>query len=129
MCFYTVAATRSRERWLLKFLELSRVGRMMVDGTDEDGAAMDEWIVWEHRARADALFQNDFLDIAFVEKDASDFLMLHPLPALLSYGSVICYFAPPAAKPTLPAAYYTYVCEPAPYVERSISFPSNPAST
>ena len=40
-------------RWgrrFLKFLELSGVGGMIADGTDEDGAratAMDEWIVWE----------------------------------------------------------------------------------
>jgi hypothetical protein len=37
-----------RSSRLLKFLELSGVGRTMADGTDEDGAratAMDEWIV------------------------------------------------------------------------------------
>jgi hypothetical protein len=35
------------------FLELSGVGRMMADGTDEDGARaakMDEWVVWERIA-------------------------------------------------------------------------------
>jgi hypothetical protein len=31
------------ERWFVKFLELSGVGRVMADGTDEDGARMDEW--------------------------------------------------------------------------------------
>jgi hypothetical protein len=38
------------ERRLVKFLELSGVGRMMADGTDEDGAyaaRMDEWVAWE----------------------------------------------------------------------------------
>jgi len=38
------------ERRFLLFLELSGVGRTMVDGTDEDAAraaAMDEWIVWK----------------------------------------------------------------------------------
>jgi hypothetical protein len=38
------------EKHFLKFLELSGVGRVTVDGTDEDGARaarMDEWIVWE----------------------------------------------------------------------------------
>jgi hypothetical protein len=38
------------ERRLVKFLELSGVGRVMADGTDEDGAyaaRMDEWIAWE----------------------------------------------------------------------------------
>jgi hypothetical protein len=38
------------ERRLVKFLELSGVGRVMADGTDEDGAyaaRMDEWVVWE----------------------------------------------------------------------------------
>jgi hypothetical protein len=35
---------------VLKFLELSGVGRVMADGTDEDGAyaaRMDEWVAWE----------------------------------------------------------------------------------
>ena len=43
------------ERRFLKFPELSRVGRVMVDGTDEDGAraaVMDEWFVWEAEERA-----------------------------------------------------------------------------
>jgi hypothetical protein len=34
----------------VKFLELSGVGRVMADGTDEDGAhaaRMDEWVAWE----------------------------------------------------------------------------------
>jgi hypothetical protein len=38
------------ERRLVKFLGLSGVGRIMADGTDEDGAyaaRMDEWIAWE----------------------------------------------------------------------------------
>lgn len=40
-------------RWgrrFVKFLELPKVGRVMADGTDEDGARaarLDEWIVWE----------------------------------------------------------------------------------
>jgi hypothetical protein len=37
-------------RCFLKFLELPGVGRVMADGTDEDGARaarMDEWVVWE----------------------------------------------------------------------------------
>jgi hypothetical protein len=32
---------------VVKFLELSRVRRVMADGTDEDGARMDEWVIWE----------------------------------------------------------------------------------
>jgi hypothetical protein len=38
------------ERRFVKFLELSGVGRVIADGTDEDGARgakMDEWVVWE----------------------------------------------------------------------------------
>jgi hypothetical protein len=35
------------ERWLVKFLELSGVGRVMADGTNEDAARMDEWVAWE----------------------------------------------------------------------------------
>jgi hypothetical protein len=38
------------ERRLVKFLELSGVGRVMGDGTDEDGAfaaRMDERVAWE----------------------------------------------------------------------------------
>jgi hypothetical protein len=34
----------------VKFLELSGVGRVIADGTDEDGgfaARMDEWVAWE----------------------------------------------------------------------------------
>jgi hypothetical protein len=41
------------ERGLVKFLELSGVGRVMADGTDEIGAyaaRMDEWIAWERVA-------------------------------------------------------------------------------
>jgi hypothetical protein len=42
------------EKRLLKFLELSGMGRVMADGIDGDGArctAMDEWIVWEAEER------------------------------------------------------------------------------
>jgi hypothetical protein len=42
------------ERPFLKFLESSRVGRIMADGTDENGAraaSMDEWIVREAEER------------------------------------------------------------------------------
>jgi hypothetical protein len=38
------------EQRFVKFLELSGVGRVMADGTDEDGAyaaIMDEWVAWE----------------------------------------------------------------------------------
>ena len=38
------------ERRLVRFLELSGVGRTMADGTDEENAHaewMDRWIVWE----------------------------------------------------------------------------------
>jgi hypothetical protein len=38
------------ERCLVKFLELSGMGRVMADGTDEDGAyaaSMDDWVAWE----------------------------------------------------------------------------------
>jgi len=38
------------ERQFVRFLELSGVGRIMKDGTDEDGtcaARMDEWVAWE----------------------------------------------------------------------------------
>jgi hypothetical protein len=44
-------------RWgrrFVKFLELSGVGRVMADGTDEDGARaakMDEWVVWDATRR------------------------------------------------------------------------------
>jgi hypothetical protein len=40
-------------RWewrFVKLLELSGVGRVVADGTDEDGAhaaRMDEWVAWE----------------------------------------------------------------------------------
>jgi hypothetical protein len=43
------------ERQFAKFLELSGVGRVMADGTDEDGAyaaRMDEWVAWEAVERA-----------------------------------------------------------------------------
>ena len=38
------------ERWFVRFLELSGVGRVMADGTDEDDAhaeRIDGWIIWE----------------------------------------------------------------------------------
>jgi hypothetical protein len=38
------------QRRFVKFLELSGVGRVVADGTDEDGAhaaIMDEWVAWE----------------------------------------------------------------------------------
>jgi hypothetical protein len=38
------------EQRFVKFLELSGVGRVVADGTDEDQARatrMDEWVVWE----------------------------------------------------------------------------------
>jgi hypothetical protein len=38
------------ERRLVKFLELSGVGRVMADGTDEDeayAARTNEWVAWE----------------------------------------------------------------------------------
>jgi hypothetical protein len=41
------------ERRLVKFLELSGVGRVVADGTDEDGARaakMDEWVTVERPA-------------------------------------------------------------------------------
>jgi hypothetical protein len=47
----------SNTRWetrLVKFLELSGMGRMIADGTDEDEARaerMDGWIVWETEER------------------------------------------------------------------------------
>jgi hypothetical protein len=40
------------ERRLVKFLELSGVGRVMANGTDEDGAyaaRMDEWVRWKEQ--------------------------------------------------------------------------------
>jgi ribonuclease HI len=43
-------ANPSLERKLVKFSELSGVGRVMADGTDEEGAyaaTMDEWVAWE----------------------------------------------------------------------------------
>jgi hypothetical protein len=43
------------ERRFVKFLELFGVGRVMTDGTDEDGARvakMDKWVVWEMVERA-----------------------------------------------------------------------------
>jgi hypothetical protein len=43
------------ERRFVKFLELSGVGRVMADGTDEDGARaarMDEWVAWDAVERA-----------------------------------------------------------------------------
>jgi len=43
------------EKWLVRFLELSIMGRLMADGVDEDEARaqrMDGWIVWEAKERA-----------------------------------------------------------------------------
>jgi len=37
------------ERRFVRFVESTCVGRNMADGTDEDGARMDEWVVWETR--------------------------------------------------------------------------------
>ena len=40
------------ERRFVRFLELSGVGRVMADGTDEESAysrRMDEWVAWEGR--------------------------------------------------------------------------------
>jgi hypothetical protein len=48
-------ANPSWERRLQKFPELSGVGRLMADGTDEDGAyaaRMDGWVAWETMERA-----------------------------------------------------------------------------
>jgi hypothetical protein len=45
-------ANPSWERRSIKFLEIPGVGRVMADGTDEDGARasrIDEWVVWETR--------------------------------------------------------------------------------
>jgi len=45
------------ERRLLRFLELSGVGRVVEDGTDEDQARaekMDQWITWEAEERVEA---------------------------------------------------------------------------
>jgi hypothetical protein len=43
------------ERRFVKFLELSGVGRVVADGTDEDrahAARMGEWVAWETVERA-----------------------------------------------------------------------------
>jgi len=45
------------ERRLLRFLELSGVGRVVEDGTDEDQARaerMDRWVAWEAEERMEA---------------------------------------------------------------------------
>jgi len=45
------------ERQLLRFLELSGVGRVVEDGTDEDQARaerMDRWVAWEAEERMEA---------------------------------------------------------------------------
>jgi hypothetical protein len=51
-----VLLANPRLEWrLVKFLELSGVGRTMAHGTDENGpytARMDEWVVWETVERA-----------------------------------------------------------------------------
>jgi len=50
-----VLLANSRWEWrFLKFLELSGMGQVMVDGTDENEAratAMDEWVAWETEER------------------------------------------------------------------------------
>jgi len=46
------------ERRFVRFLELSGVGRMIADGTDEESAhaaRMDEWIAWEPRGARDGI--------------------------------------------------------------------------
>ena len=46
------------ERRFVRFLELSRVGRTMADGTDEESAysvRMDGWIAWEARGARDGI--------------------------------------------------------------------------
>jgi hypothetical protein len=49
-------ASQSRwERWFVKFLELSGVGRVMADGMDEDedrATRMGEWVMWETVGRS-----------------------------------------------------------------------------
>jgi hypothetical protein len=51
------ACPPGQSRWekrLLRFLELSGVGRVVTDGSDEDEAwarRMDSWIVWEAERR------------------------------------------------------------------------------
>jgi hypothetical protein len=63
------AARQSKwERRLVKFLELSGVGRVMANGTDEDGAhaaRMDGWIVVEGTAPRDECYLSVFLCIFF----------------------------------------------------------------
>ena len=54
----SIRVLQTNPRWkrrFLKFLELSGVVRVVVDGTDVErarAARMDEWIVWEGHARA-----------------------------------------------------------------------------
>jgi hypothetical protein len=56
--FRGVRVLLANPRWeqrFVEFLELSGVGRVVADGTDEDGARamrMDEWVVWETVERA-----------------------------------------------------------------------------
>jgi hypothetical protein len=48
--FRVLLANPRCERRFVQFLELSGVGRVMADGTDEDGthaAKIDEWVAWE----------------------------------------------------------------------------------
>jgi len=52
-----VRSLLSNPRWekkLLKLLELSGVGRIMADGTEEEevrGARKDDWVIWEDGGR------------------------------------------------------------------------------
>jgi hypothetical protein len=50
-----LANPRWEQRFVNLFLELSGVGRVVADGTNEDcarAAKMDEWVVWEAVERA-----------------------------------------------------------------------------
>jgi hypothetical protein len=50
----TLLASPRWESRLLNFLELSGVGRIVENGTDEEearAARMDGWVVWDHRVR------------------------------------------------------------------------------
>jgi len=59
------------ERRLLKFLELSGVGKVVEDSTDEEetrAARMDEWIAWEAEERVEIRYL--FLIFSFVKGDS-----------------------------------------------------------
>jgi hypothetical protein len=51
------------ERRFLRFLELSGVGRVMANGTDEDDVVMGEWIVWGDHAWGANLITFSFLSL------------------------------------------------------------------